>query len=179
MQLRRKQQENQGNGKQIRPAEPRDAKKIIECMQSVMDEKIYFVSEYYLYTERGEQERLRNPDDLTLVAEIEGSVVGVLTLQRGIYRKNRHTANLGIAIKNGYRHQGLGTDLITEAINWSKQNGIKKVNLEVFSSNTNAITAYEKIGFEHEGVRRSQFIVDGKYVDDVFMTYWVDESIRN
>ena len=39
--------------------------------------------------------------------------------------------------------------------------------------------AYEKIGFEHEGVRRSQFIVDGKYVDDVFMTYWVDESIRN
>ena len=112
MQIRRKQQENLGNGKQIRPAEPRDAKKIIECMQSVMDEKIYFVSEYYLYTERGEQERLRNPDDLTLVAEIDGSVVGVLTLQRGIYRKNRHTANLGIAIKNGYRHQGLGTDLI-------------------------------------------------------------------
>ena len=179
MQIRRKQQENLGNGKQIRPAEPRDAKKIIECMQSVMDEKIYFVSEYYLYTERGEQERLRNPDDLTLVAEIDGSVVGVLTLQRGIYRKNRHTANLGIAIKNGYRHQGLGTDLIMEAINWSRENGIKKVNLEVFSSNTNAISVYEKIGFEHEGIRRSQFIVDGKYVDDILMTYWVDRSIKD
>ncbi|EQD41947.1 GCN5-related N-acetyltransferase, partial [mine drainage metagenome] len=69
----------------IRKAEPKDAKKIIECMQSVMDEHIYFVSEYYLYTERGEQERLRNPDDLTLVASNGDRIAGVLTLQRGVY----------------------------------------------------------------------------------------------
>ena len=66
-----------------------------------------------------------------------------------------------------------------EAINWSRENGIKKVNLEVFSSNINAISVYEKIGFEHEGIRRSQFIVDGKYVDDILMTYWVDRSIKD
>ncbi len=161
----------------IRKAEPKDAKKIIECMQSVMDEHIYFVSEYYLYTERGEQERLRNPDDLTLVASIGDRIAGVLTLQRGVYRKNRHTANLGIAVMNGYRHQGIGTGLIMESLHWAENNGIKKVNLEVFSTNVNAINAYSKIGFVHEGVRKSQFFINGEYADDVLMTYWIDQSI--
>lgn len=161
----------------IRKAEQRDAKKIIECMQGVMDEHVYFVSEYYLYTERGEQERLRNPDDLTLVASTGDKIVGVLTLQRGVYRKNRHTANLGIAVTNGYRHQGIGSGLIREALHWAENNGIKKVNLEVFSTNKNAIEAYSKIGFIHEGARKSQFFINGEYVDDVMMTYWTDRSV--
>ncbi len=159
----------------IRKADPRDAKGIINCMQSVMDERIYLVSEYYLLTERGEQERIRSPDDLTLVCERGSEIVGVLTIQRGMYRKNRHTANLGIAIKSGHRHSGIGTKLITQGIDWCRENGIKKLNLEVFSSNTNAISLYEKIGFVHEGSRKRQFIIDGEYVDDVLMTYWIGD----
>ncbi len=159
----------------VRKADPRDAKGVINCMQSVMDERIYLVSEYYLLTERGEQERIRSPDDLTLVCEKGSEIVGVLTIQRGMYRKNRHTANLGIAIKAGHRHNGLGTKLITQGIEWCRESGIKKLNLEVFSSNTNAIALYEKIGFVHEGSRKRQFIIDGQYVDDVLMTYWLGE----
>ncbi|MCL4332721.1 MAG: GNAT family N-acetyltransferase, partial [Candidatus Thermoplasmatota archaeon] len=56
----------------IRKATSRDAKGIIECMQSVMDEKQYLIGEFYMFTERGEQERIRNPDDLTLVSENNG-----------------------------------------------------------------------------------------------------------
>ncbi len=159
----------------IRKADPRDAKGVINCMQSVMDERIYLVSEYYLLTERGEQERIRSPDDLTLVCEKGSEIVGVLTIQRGMYRKNRHTANLGIAIKSGHRHFGLGTKLIKQGIDWCRETGIKKLNLEVFSSNTNAISLYEKIGFVHEGSRKKQFIIDGEYVDDVLMTYWIGD----
>jgi ribosomal protein S18 acetylase RimI-like enzyme len=174
-----KHAESPADGLLIRKAEPKDAKKIIECMQSVMDEHIYFVSEYYLYTERGEQERLRNPDDLTLIASIGDRILGVLTLQRGVYKKNRHTATLGIAVMNGYRHQGIGSGLIKEALHWAEQNGIKKVNLEVFSTNENAIEAYRKIGFVEEGARKSQFIIDGKCVDDILMTYWIDPALAS
>lgn len=159
----------------IRKADPRDARGVINCMQSVMDERIYLVSEYYLLTERGEQERIRSPDDLTLVCERNSEIVGVLTIQRGMYRKNRHTANLGIAIKAGHRHAGLGTKLILMGMDWCRENGIKKLNLEVFSSNTNAISLYEKLGFQHEGARKRQFIIDGEYVDDIFMTVWLGE----
>ncbi|MEM0157997.1 MAG: GNAT family N-acetyltransferase [Thermoplasmataceae archaeon] len=158
----------------IRRAEPRDAKGVILCMQSVMDERVYLVSEYYLLTERGEQERIRSPDDLTLVSEFGTDIVGVMTIQRGMYRKNRHTGNLGIAIRSNHRGKGLGTRLIREGIKWCGQVGITKLNLEVFSTNVNAISLYKKLGFETEGIRKKQFIIDGEYVDDVLMTYWVN-----
>lgn len=163
----------------IRRADPRDAKGIIGCMQSVMDERIFLVSEYYLLTERGEQERIRSPDDLTVVSEKDGEIVGVLTVQRGMYRKNRHTANLGIAIKAGHRRKGLGQKLISAGVDWCRENYVKKLNLEVFSSNRNAIALYEKMGFIIEGVRRKQFMIDGSYVDDVFMTYWVSSEFSD
>ena len=163
-----------GSGYVIRKADPKDARGVINCMQSVIDERIYLVSEYYLLTERGEQERIRSPDDLTLVCEKGNDIVGVLTIQRGMYRKNRHTANLGIAIKAGHRRSGLGTRLINQGIEWCRENGIRKLNLEVFSSNRNAISLYEKLGFQHEGSRKGQFIIDGEFVDDVLMTYWVE-----
>lgn len=157
----------------IRKADPPDARGIINCMQSVMDERIYLVGEYYLLTERGEQERIRSIEDLTLVCDRYGEIVGVITIQRGMYKKNRHTANLGIAIKSGHRQKGIGTRLINESLNWCRAQGIKKVNLEVFSSNVGAIKVYEKVGFEVEGYRRGQFMINGEPVDDVFMTYYI------
>ncbi len=160
----------------IRKANPADAKGIIECMQSVMDEKIYLVSEYYLLTERGEQERLKNPDDLTLICEVDKKIVGVTTIQRGMYRKNRHTASLGIAVRSEFRHLGIGTDMIKNAIEWCRKQDIYKLNLEVFSINKNAINAYRKLGFQYEGLRKSQFFINNQYVDDVFMTYFVTSS---
>lgn len=160
----------------IRKATSRDAKGIIECMQSVMDEKQYLIGEFYMFTERGEQERIRNPDDLTLVSENNGTIVGVLTLQRGLHKKNRHTVNLGIAIKSGHRHLGVGTRLIQEAQKECRKRGIEKINLEVFSTNLAAISAYTKLGFRIEGSRKGQFIIDGKYVDDVLMTYYTRDQ---
>lgn len=158
----------------IRKADPSDARGIINCMQSVMDERIYLVGEYYLLTERGEQERIRSIEDLTLVCDRYGEIVGVITIQRGMYKKNRHTANLGIAIKSGHRRKGIGTRLINESLNWCRSQGVKKVNLEVFSSNVGAIKAYERVGFEIEGYRRNQFMINGEPVDDVFMTYYTN-----
>jgi RimJ/RimL family protein N-acetyltransferase len=170
---RRSEQEESGSY-QIRIARPSDAKGIIECMQSVMDERIYLVSEYYLWSERGEQERIRSPEDLTLVCDLDRKIVGVLTLQRGMYKKNRHTAQLGIALMNGHRHKGLGSRMISSAIEWARSKGIKKINLEVFSSNLSAIETYRKNGFEVEGVKKKQFLIDEIYVDDVIMSIWLE-----
>ena len=160
----------------IRRGVPGDAHGIIECMQSVMDEKIYLVSEYYLLTERGEQERLKSRDDLTLVCELNGKIVGVTTIQRGMYKKNRHTASLGIAIRKEFRHMNIGTGMIKEAISWSREQGIEKINLEVFSSNIHAINTYRKLGFEYEGVRKRQFMIGNRYTDDVLMTYFTSNT---
>lgn len=160
----------------IRHAGPSDARDIINCMQGVMDEKVYLVSEYYLLTEKGEADRIRNPDDLTLICDFRGKVVGVLTMQRGMHKKSRHTATLGIAISKGYRHKGIGTNMMVAALKWARESGIRKTNLEVFSSNVNAISAYRKIGFQIEGIKKKQFVIDGEYVDDVLMSFYTDEK---
>ena len=158
----------------IRRGEPSDASGVIGCMQSVMDEGIFLLGDYYLMTERAERERLSSRSDLTLVADASREVVGVLTLQRGAYRKNRHTATLGIAIKKEYRGAGLGKKMITEALSWARAEGIRKVNLEVFSSNLNAIGLYKNLGFSYEGVRKGQFMINDSLVDDVLMSVWLD-----
>ena len=47
------------NSYEIRVAVPSDASGVIKCMQNVMSEKIYLVSEIYLYTERGQKDILK------------------------------------------------------------------------------------------------------------------------
>ncbi len=64
--------------------------------------------------------------------------------------------------------------MIKEALIWCRDQGILKVNLEVFSVNVNAIKMYRKLGFQYEGVRKNQFMINGKYVDDVLMTFFTN-----
>jgi RimJ/RimL family protein N-acetyltransferase len=164
---------------EIRIAGPSDAAGVIACMQSVMSEKIYLVSEIYLFTERGQRDIIKNPDDLTLVSIVDNEVVGTLNIQRGIYKKNRHTANLGIAIKKGHRGKRLGSQMIKYSIDWCATQGIAKLNLEVFSTNESAIKLYKRLGFKEEGVRKGQFKIDDQYVDDIFMTIFPLEKAGN
>ncbi len=164
---------------QIRFANPSDAQGIIDCMQSVMSERIYLVSEIYLYSERGQKDIIRNRDDLNLVAVLDGEVVGTLNVQRGIYKKNRHTASLGLAVKDGHRGKGIGSNMIRKAMEWSAEQNILKLNLEVFSSNTGALALYKKLGFIVEGVRKKQFLVGDTLVDDILMTVYPIEAIHN
>ncbi|MGP6293904.1 N-acetyltransferase family protein [Caldiplasma sukawensis] len=158
----------------IRKAKVSDAAGIIECMQSVMDEKIYMVSDYYLYSERGERELIKSPSDLNLVLEFQGKIVGILKVQRGYYRKTFHTGVLTIAIEKEFRNRGFGKKMIEFALQWAKENGIEKLSLEVFSTNENAISLYRSVGFHIEGVRKKHFKINGEYVDDVLMAYFTN-----
>lgn len=163
---------------EIRFANPSDAQGIIDCMQSVMSERIYLISEIYLFSERGQKDLIRNRDDLNLVAILNDEVVGTVNVQRGIYKKNRHTASLGIAIKSGHRNKGLGSEMIRMAIRWAAEQNIIKLNLEVFSSNVGAIALYKKLGFIEEGVRKKQFLLGDSFVDDVMMTIYPLETMN-
>jgi Acetyltransferases, including N-acetylases of ribosomal proteins len=157
---------------EIRLANPSDAQGIIDCMQSVMSERIYLISEIYLFSERGQKDLIRNRDDLNIVAVLNREVVGTVNIQRGIYKKNRHTASLGIAVKAEHRNRGLGSEMIRRAIRWSAEQNIIKLNLEVFSSNTGAIALYKRLGFVQEGARKNQFLIGDSFVDDVLMTVY-------
>jgi RimJ/RimL family protein N-acetyltransferase len=109
---------------------------------------------------------------LNEVAEIEGSVVGHLSLEprgRGQSKKSEHVAGLGMLILKGYRGIGIGTAMMEYAIKWAKDKGFEKISLSAFSTNEPAINLYKKFRFEVEGIKKKEFKIDGEYVDEVCM----------
>lgn len=110
-----------------------------------------------------------SPGTHTLVAEVDGRVVGNLSLLR---RRDRlsHVADLGISVHDDYQDQGIGTALMEAAIEMAdKWLNLKRVELDVYTDNAPAIHLYEKFGFEIEGTRRALSFRDGEYVDTYAM----------
>lgn len=58
-----------------------------------------------------------------------------------------------IAVRDGYRRQGLGELLLISAIELAQERGESLVTLEVRVSNVTAIELYRKYGFEQVGLR--------------------------
>ncbi len=92
----------------------------------------------------------------------------------GSLNKTGHTASFGVAVCKKYRNLGIGTILMKELMKWAEDKGAEKLWLSVFSTNERAIALYKKLGFEPECVKRGQFKVNGKYVDEIVMSLWVE-----
>jgi len=112
-----------------------------------------------------------SPPEAHLVAEIGGQVAGYLRL-RPMTRlpENAHVLGIfGLAVAPRARRQGVATALLDAAEDQARVQGAAKLNLRVLSTNEPAIRLYERQGFEHEGLLRGEFLIDGSYVDDVLM----------
>jgi L-phenylalanine/L-methionine N-acetyltransferase len=106
---------------------------------------------------------------LSIVAEIEGQIVGVAGLQRFDGRR-LHAADLGIGVHDKFTGQGIGKALlgalIDAADNWLN---IRRIELTVFADNTPAIRLYEKFGFETEGLLKAYAFREGRFADALAM----------
>jgi len=176
MLLRRLLNTRDGRKIEIKKAEREDIRGIIDVFDDVMREEVYLLGEKYLADEDFLGMRLIDEEnELFLVAKDNNKVIGVLTLTRERFKKNRHVAQLGIAIRKGYRSMGIGTNLMDLSFQWAREKGIEKICLEVFSTNTVAINLYRKMGFYEECVRKKQFKIRGEYVDDIMMAKFLNE----
>ena len=82
-----------------------------------------------------------------------------------------HHAMLGIFIGNkGYWGRGYGSEAVRLMLQYAfEQLNLHRVYLRVFAYNKRAIRAYEKCGFEHEGVLREAGYKNGQYFDVLAM----------
>lgn len=107
----------------------------------------------------------------TLVAVIEGRVVGHVSLFLQPRFRFRHAGMIGLAVHPEHQGQGVGTRLMTAIIREADQwLDLKKLELEVHSDNVNAIRMYENLGFEIEGERRAHVFKHGKYMGVTIMS---------
>ena len=109
--------------------------------------------------------------DGMLVAEDGGEIVGYVAVGRATrLESNRHVADIrGLAVAPDHQGRGLGRALVEAALDAARERGARKVTLRVLGPNTAARALYESCGFVVEGVRRHEFLLDGRYVDDVLM----------
>jgi ribosomal protein S18 acetylase RimI-like enzyme len=84
-----------------------------------------------------------------------------------------HCGELGMGVKKGYRKMGIGTQLIEETIKKAREQGLERIELEVFKSNEPAIGLYKKIGFEVEGEKKKARKLDNAYDDLVIMSLFI------
>ncbi|MHB8926157.1 MAG: GNAT family N-acetyltransferase [Bacillota bacterium] len=165
----------------VRAARPEDTAGLLAATVAVFEERGHTVTEPDEFQVTEEQERawvqrhLDDPGSLVLVAEVDGVVIGSLSLERPNRRRLAHTAILGIVVTKEWRGRGVGTALIRSALAWAAESGaIEKVCLSVFSSNAGAIELYERLGFAEEGRRpRGIKVGPGSYVDEVLMYRFV------
>jgi hypothetical protein len=125
---------------------------------------------------REEREVFRRADGhsgIYLVALIDDEIVGTADFTRGRQSKNRHVANLGIALRKDVRGIGLGTAMMTSGMRWARSVGIRKLTLGVFATNTPALALYRSLGFAREGRLKGQVILRGRPADEILMARWL------
>ena len=115
-----------------------------------------------------------DPRLLILLGESEaGEPIAWASAEHGAHGR----VELGMGIVDGYRSQGLGTQLMAALVGWAKQRGAHKVCLELWPHNERARGLYEKFGFVVEGnYRRHWRRRDGSLWDAVSMGLVLDEE---
>jgi RimJ/RimL family protein N-acetyltransferase len=165
----------------IRNALTTDALSLLSVSSGVMQEEDYSITEpdEFVLSEEQEQEWIRahadDPGKIILVAEVAGSVVGLLSFKNGNRRRIAHNGTLGLSIRKEWRERGLGTILLQTLLEWAEENPlIEKVCLAVLATNARAIGLYQKLGFVEEGRRPKAIkIAPGRYIDEVLMYRFV------
>ena len=77
------------------------------------------------------------------------------------------SAGLGIMIGvPGDRGRGYGTDMLEALVGFGFASlRLERIWLDVYDFNPGARRVYERVGFQHEGVRRHAFFREGRFVD--------------
>ena len=109
------------------------------------------------------------PNFVCLVATSKEEIVGMASLTRFEGRRS-HVGAVGMGVHDAYVGNGLGTRLLTSLLEvaddwWA----LRRIELTVNADNARAISLYERMGFEREGVLRDYALRGGKFVDAVSM----------
>jgi ribosomal protein S18 acetylase RimI-like enzyme len=117
-----------------------------------------------------------SPPQAHLVAEIGGTLVGYIRLRPASpLPENAHVLGIfGLAVAPEARRRGVGTALLAAAEEHAQAHGARKLSMRVLSTNPDAIRLYTGLGFECEGVLREEFLIEGRYVDDLLMSKHLD-----
>jgi putative acetyltransferase len=86
----------------------------------------------------------------------------------------KHCGSLGMGVLAAYRRQGIGERLLQACLAKARTQGMTRIELEARADNAGAIRLYERVGFEHEAIKRNAMRFDGVYYDAVQISLLLD-----
>jgi putative acetyltransferase len=109
-------------------------------------------------------------NNVLLVAELAGRVIGFVGLHREVAHRRSHAASIGMAVHDAFTGRGAGSALMAAVTELAERWwNIKRLELNVYADNARAIALYERFGFQREGLFRAYAWRDGAYVDSLAM----------
>ena len=94
---------------------------------------------------------IKSPDSEVLVAEINDQLIAsgyVKIKEAKPYLDHKKYGYVGFMFtRPEYRGQGIAGMILSNLVDWTRDQGINEVRLEVYDANTSAISAYERSGF--------------------------------
>lgn len=118
--------------------------------QMAMLEKACFSTPW---SEKAFTHELESPIALWLVATEGTQVAGYVGAQISFDEADM----MNLAVREDYRRQHLGSQLVQRLVAELKENDVRSLSLEVRRSNTPAIRLYETMGFVQVGCRRGYY----------------------
>lgn len=146
-----------------------------EYLVTQSDEPVRGVEETAAWLEK----TLESGQDVAIVAEHGGELVGTLNFHASSRRRIAHHGQFGVGVSEGWRGRGVGRALIGSLLDWAAAHPvIEKVTLGVMDSNAGARRLYRRMGFRAECRQRRYFkLGDGRYADDVVMSLYVKPGV--
>ena len=160
-----------------RSSTPEDAGAISACVDAVARERRYLgnTSGFSAEQTRSFIASLSDSGGIQIVVVADAKIVGWCDVTPVPFEGMRHVGRLGMGLLPSFRGQGLGRRLVREALSQVFAKNLKRVELEVFASNTIAVGLYEQEGFVIEGRKRCARSLDGAEDDILIMGCLRDE----
>jgi L-amino acid N-acyltransferase YncA len=108
-------------------------------------------------------------NSVVIVAEAGGDLAGYVELAGGLFRRNRATASVVIGVVAAASGKGHGAGLLRRARDWAARHGLHRLELTVMAHNHRAADLYQRMGFFIEGRRAECLLVDGRFIDELYM----------
>lgn len=108
--------------------------------------------------------------EIWFVSRTDAGLNGFLYGRRGAARRNRHSLYLVMGVRTAAWGQGIGSHLLESIERWARATSIHRLELTVIAANERAIRLYAHAGFAREGTKRDSLMIDGSYVDEIYMS---------
>lgn len=166
----------------LRIAGPNDAVALMKLKQRLDEETSFILLEpderdtSTRTLARHLEEVSRSQNSVVIVAGHHGDLAGYVELVGGKFRRTgpRPTSSSVLAEASG---KGVGTGLLKDAKRWAAARGVHRIELNVMAHNHRAIALYERMGFVHEGRRVDCLLIDGKFLDELYMAMILPGSL--